>query len=286
MRIANTYCILLTILASFAAASCKQRDEETEFKGDRMSQIAPGIQYASGTTTIPATYHVTKIDLNQSDMSIFATRAVDKKRTVSSFSKLYDCDVAINGDFFASSNYATLGLAKGGGEVWPGSADNALEGFIGFSLDNKVVFSKPEEVLTPVPESVYSGISGRPLLVSDGKKVAAPCEGHFCERHPRTAIGISQDTRTLYFVVVDGNSTTSQGMTTSELGELMTSMGIWQAINLDGGGSTTMFLKSAGGIVNMPSDKNERIVANHIGVCRGTGDDAMKREAFLKANPR
>lgn len=285
MRFANTF-LICSILILLATTGCKQRDEETAFKGGAMSQIAPGIQFASGTTSIPAMYYVTKIDLARPDMSVFATRAVDKKRTVSSFAKLYDCDVAINADFFAHSNYTTLGLAKGGGEVWPGSADNELEGFVGFSLDNKVVFSKPEEVLIPVPESVYSGVSGRPLLVSEGQKVSTPCEGHFCERHPRTAIGLSQDAKTLYFVVVDGNNPKSQGMTTDELGELMASIGVWQAINLDEGDSTAMFLKSAGGIVNTPSDKNERIVANHIGVCRGTGDDAAKREAFLKANPQ
>lgn len=281
MRSANTLLIFVSLL-SVTWSGCKQRDEETAFKSDNMSQIAPGIQFTSGTTAIPATYYVAKIDLTHPDMSVFATRAVDKKRTVSSFARLYDCDVAINADFFATSNYSTIGLAKGGGEVWPGSVDNALEGFVGFGLDNRVVFSKPEEVLNPVPEGVYSGVSGRPLIVSDGRPASTKCEHHYCERQPRSAIGLSQDGKTLFFVVVDGNNPSSQGMTTEELGNLMASMGIWQAINLDGGGSSAMFLKSTGGIVNKPSDKNERIVANHIGVCKGTGDDAAQREAFLK----
>lgn len=283
MRSAQTLLIFFSLIAG---TGCKQRDDETALKSHNMSQIAPGIQFTSGTTKFSATYYIAKVDLTNPNMSVFATRVVDKKRTVSSFAKLYDCDVAINADFFTSNNYATIGLAKGGGEVWPGSKDTDMEGFIGFSLDNKVVFSKPEEVLNPVPESVYSGVSGRPLIVSDGKAANIKCESHYCERHPRSAIGLSQNNKTLFLAVVDGDTPSSKGMTTEELGDLMASVGTWQAINLDGGGSSAMFLKSTGGIVNKPSDKNERIVANHIGICKGTGDDAAKREAFLKENPR
>jgi hypothetical protein len=87
-------------------------------------------------------------------------------------------------------------------------------------------------------------------------------------RHPRTAMGISEDRRTFFLVVVDGRSTTSAGMYGTELAELMSELGAWQAFNLDGGGSSEMWIKGRG-TVNVPSDGTSRAVANHWGVFHG-----------------
>jgi len=73
------------------------------------------------------------------------------------------------------------------------------------------------------------------------------------KRHPRTAVGQKKD-GTLLFVVVDGRQPLlSAGMTLPELAEFMKKQGAVSAYNLDGGGSSTMVVKSA--IVNSPSDK-------------------------------
>ncbi len=60
-------------------------------------------------------------------------------------------------------------------------------------------------------------------------------------RHPRTALGLSRDQKTLYLVVVDGRSAASVGMTCAELAALLKGFGSWTAMNLDGGGSSTMY---------------------------------------------
>jgi exopolysaccharide biosynthesis protein len=82
-------------------------------------------------------------------------------------------------------------------------------------------------------------------------------------RHPRTAVGFSRDSSTLFLLVVDGRSTASVGMTLVELAALMRRVGAWQALNFDGGGSTTMIVDGA--IVNTPSDTTgEREVGNAL----------------------
>lgn len=112
-------------------------------------------------------------------------------------------------------------------------------------------------------------ISGGPFLVRDGKPwIDGEAEGFSAEsfintRHPRTAVGIARN-GDLLLVAVDGRSKLSSGMTLPELAEYMVRLGAVRAINLDGGGSTTMWLRA--GVVNAPSDGRERPIANGLAV--------------------
>ena len=120
-------------------------------------------------------------------------------------------------------------------------------------------------------------VGGRPALVRDSlvlpevDSVGGP--GFATSRHPRTAVGIASDGRRLIFVVVDGRQKPySDGMTLRELANLMLALGARDAINLDGGGSSTLVVATAGGlrVANRPSDAaGERAVGNALGVVRG-----------------
>ena len=91
------------------------------------------------------------------------------------------------------------------------------------------------------------------------------------KRHPRTAVGIRPDGTTLLFVV-DGRTKESEGMSLDELTNTLRWLGCEDALNMDGGGSTTLYIqgKPYGGIVNYPIDngrfdhKGERGVSNAI----------------------
>ncbi len=113
-------------------------------------------------------------------------------------------------------------------------------------------------------------IGGGPRLLIDGAKPTTfvGFEGMSSDfvntRHPRTAAGFNQDSTIAYFVVVDGRQATlSVGMSLDELADLMLSMGAYNAVNLDGGGSSTMVIHNQ--VVNSPSDLGgERSVANSL----------------------
>jgi hypothetical protein len=113
-------------------------------------------------------------------------------------------------------------------------------------------------------------IGGWPRILRDGRSVAvrAPAdEGTISRnaevRHPRTAVGVTRDRTTLLLVTVDGRSTASVGMTLVELAEFMQSLGAWDALNFDGGGSTTMVVGDR--VVNTPSDRTgEREVGSAL----------------------
>jgi hypothetical protein len=83
------------------------------------------------------------------------------------------------------------------------------------------------------------------------------------EAHPRTALGYSQDGKTVYLLVVDGRQTGySVGATTDHIAEILKFFGAYMAVNLDGGGSSCMVVE--GEIKNKSSDGVERAVANGI----------------------
>jgi len=122
--------------------------------------------------------------------------------------------------------------------------------------------------ITPAKSKIKEAIGGLIQLVKDGKNYV---DKSFVEhkkpsftyvRHPRTAVGFSKDSTKIFFVVVDGRQSTSAGMTLPELAELMLNVGSYNAINLDGGGSSTIYVD--GEIKNNPSDGIERAVSNSI----------------------
>ncbi len=101
-----------------------------------------------------------------------------------------------------------------------------------------------------------------PSLLRHGNSTPAT-EGfaHAKLRHPRTAVARTRDGRYL-FVVVDGRQPASVGMTLAELADELSFMGAVEAMNLDGGGSTT--LVADGSVRNTPSDGRERPVGDAI----------------------
>lgn len=124
-------------------------------------------------------------------------------------------------------------------------------------LDKKAVFERAEDI-----------VGGMPQLIKNSKieitwKEEKAGEKFVTDRHPRTAIAKLRDGKAL-LITVDGRQPgISAGMNLQELAEMLLELGAGEAMNLDGGGSTTMFLD--GKVVNRPSDKEgERAVSDAI----------------------
>jgi len=137
--------------------------------------------------------------------------------------------------------------------------------------------------LTPNVGKVFQAIGGLPRIIRDGQNVVAQTyqqEGASSSftysRHPRTAVGFSKDSTKIYFITVDGRQASSVGMTLDELANFMLTLGVWNGVNLDGGGSTTMVVR--GKVVNSPSDATgERSVSNAIIIVSSAPQDTLSR---------
>lgn len=112
-------------------------------------------------------------------------------------------------------------------------------------------------------------IGGGSILVDKGKlnsEFSLPINGN----HPRSAIGFTEDYTKVILTTVEGRKTFVPGVTESELAEIMIDLGAYYAINLDGGGSSTLIKRDFGKMSYQPtnylSDGSERRVYNGIGI--------------------
>ncbi len=116
--------------------------------------------------------------------------------------------------------------------------------------DGSANIGRPEKI-----GDVRDGVGGFSIIVRNGEAVKTG-DG---QRHPRTALGLDKDRKSLCIIVADGRQNGySEGMTIDELAAFMKDAGCIDAINLDGGGSSIMILADENGaleIVNSPSTK-------------------------------
>jgi hypothetical protein len=121
---------------------------------------------------------------------------------------------------------------------------------------------------------ILDTIGGNPDLVENGAVATGTCTAsYFCRRNPRTGVGRTAD-GTLLFATVDGRSRTSLGMTPAEFARFFIRLGATWALNLDGGGSTTMVVHDR--VINHPSSGYERPVGSALLILSGPDPDELE----------
>lgn len=169
-------------------------------------------------------------------------------------------------------------LDGGGGNVIPqegyviSATGTARENLLKIAkIGSKVILTGNEGHMSPGDSLNYlmadDVVGGVPQLIKNGKiditwEQEKSSKSFVETRHPRTAVAILKD-RKFLMITVDGRSDASGGIGLQDLAEYLLSLGAVDAMNLDGGGSTTMFLD--GKVVNRPSDKEgERKVSDAL----------------------
>jgi len=234
------------------------------FTCTNLTPFQVGMIYGSGKTTTPReiAWYITRVDMNYAGNDAMVTPRTGLGTTTSQFFANYGLEVAVNGDESLSPT-DPKGLAASAGDIY--SAVSAEPSF----------FISPEKKFTffgPKPKNIWHALSGSHTLLINGslhpKYTTCLKPEHCSDVHPRTAIGVTDDNQ-LIMMVVDGRQPGhSIGVTLPELAYMMQSCGAVDAINMDGGGSSTMVVAGKG-IVNIPSDGAERPVSNHLGICVG-----------------
>lgn len=305
--------VALLVSAPAWALSLSEVDRET---------LAPGVELVQYRSSSPATdIWAAEVDLCADGVRIDATRASSSPRTVGSWAGTMEPVLAVNGDFYRTGPLRVYGDAVGGGVPWPldqtgRDPSAASEWFYGdfgwfafgtdavqfthtgWTKDNAASLGvsggwEPTTRSPDPPDHQHALVSGFPALVIEGAVQSCPdptASSCFPDRtdmrarHPRTAMGLSADLQTLFLVVADGRSDRASGLYGSELAEVMDHLGAWQAINLDGGGSTTLWT-AAHGTTNEPSDGSPRSVANHLGVFSGPPTGGSTRPWHCSSRP-
>lgn len=192
-------------------------------------------------------------------------------------------DLAVNGDFFEAENTkdiegkktgyirgksaAPVGPAMTEGKLWHSSRTPRPVLEVTAMKVAKLVEIGPSG---PVDAGAMEIIGGGQIILRHGEPVLSKAK-FTNQRHPRTAVGLDKTGTLLTLVVVDGRQPKHAiGMTLPELTAVMLELGCDSALNLDGGGSSTMVYRNSRTgrlkIMNSPSDTKERSVADVLGV--------------------
>ena len=183
--------------------------------------------------------------------------------------------MAINGDGFKPwHDFGPLGYAPKSGESVAPVGYAASKGRI-YSDDTDseptlYIYKNNKASINNLIGKIYNAISGNQLLVQRGEVL----EDLGSKIHPRTAVGLNRAGRKLVIMIVDGRQPGySEGASLTELADLLIDYGAYTAINLDGGGSSTLVIQDKNGnpeILNSPVHQgipgNERPVGNHLGI--------------------
>ena len=237
---------------------------------------ATGAELQGRTTDTPAvkyehvaaygrSYHVTTIDLTRPEVSIRATKHAERGRTTSSFAAHTGAAVAVNGDWFSFSNSMPRGLAVGDGEHWPGTRDLVDHAFIAcFGNVCSIEEGVQASGLYFLWNNVVGGNESR--LIRNGEVRPAAHDNHatYTANTPRTAVGLTRDKNTMFLLVADQDNV--GGTRWRNIALFLEGLGAYNAISLDGGGSSTMVVD--GRRVNRikAGQGSERRVSNHLGI--------------------
>ena len=273
---ARVFIACLTVCATIGALPAASGQTTT------ISRPFLGITHKHFETTVPRLLdmHLVEIDLDVMGLGFVVTPSNGSAagetvgRTTRQFASAFATQVAVNGGFSAwtsGSNYVVEGLAASRGAVY-----SEFQEFRTFALniseDNvaTIVRSTTNTGTAHSPDvPLYNTLPGEARLLRNGTIVQYENE----TLHPRTAVGLSLDERRLFILTVDGrNSGHSLGVTRPELADFLRMLGAHNAINLDGGGSSTLvFSDPQPRLVNVPVGVNnvpgsERTVGSHFGI--------------------
>ena len=170
----------------------------------------------------------------------------------------------VNADFFfINSDYHPEGLAIKNGTLI--SVGDGSRPYFAITKDNKAIIGKSGA--SADTNSIFTAVGGSHVIVEDGKVADVDMGDSFgYTAHPRTVVGIKKD-NTVILAVIDGRQpSVSNGASLEKCAELMISLGAQTAINLDGGGSSTMIVVDGDEytVKNSPSDGKLRNIYNSL----------------------
>ena len=263
----------------------------TDFSSSSV-QLAPGItqeiHYATSADGKQMVYYIATGDITRGDVHVYAnynnndpslgwemSRVEDQANAAQAnrgdpnspnYIENYNVIASINGSGFNMQTGEPGGLLVMDGKEYHGINS---AGFFGILDDGTAVIGTTEEYNTIYKDRVKEGIAGfGSTLIKNGEIAINRTESYYSSRASRTAVGITK-TGKVVFMVLDGRQEPfSCGGSMEEIAQIMFEAGCVEAINLDGGGSTTFIAKQPGddslSVVNRPSDGYARSVSTSL----------------------
>lgn len=252
-----------------------------QYFSDSTYTLAPGVQVLEmkilSATGLAVKMFVLEVDLKEAHLTMKASSPNEEgklktKQQMTLQALAYDKPgsrvlAAVNGDFFAKDG-TPQGIYYRNGTCLKGTMTDNVCTFFAITKNKKAIIGSYDEY-DSYKEDIQEAVGGRVRLMTNGNVLPQTVTA----LEPRTAIGVTDD-NVVYILVADGrNFWYSNGMRYAEMGAVMKALGAKNAINLDGGGSSTFIIRKIAGfedgrfaIRNWPYDNGgvEREVANGL----------------------
>jgi exopolysaccharide biosynthesis protein len=255
------YCIIVLIFVSQNILSQINGFNKVKWQKEK---IAPGLIWKSSHTQIndslPMNINILIVNLKKRSLTL--SYYPDKNIITSQQASGKSALAAVNAGFFNIRDGGSVTYIRSGGRIL--DADTAHQWSRMKNIDGSVLIDNKGSVFIEKARSnswydnhreYQDVLETGPMLLINNRKVQLRKIPFVTNRHPRTAIGMKGNKK-IILVTLDGRTEQSRGMTLYELSDLMLSLRCNDAVNLDGGGSTTMWISGQpfSGIVNMPCD--------------------------------
>lgn len=241
-------------------------------------ELAPGIVYTeivySDKNGAPVRAYAISVKRGSATVqTTMPSDSAEKKGTVSNMKNQLSAAVSngknviagVNADFFDMGGTNVMrGLCIKDGVLISGTGDRP---WFGITPEGDAVMGTADEY-APYKDKLMTAVGGSHVILKDGATANLSIGTEFADtRHPRTAAGVTSD-GTIVLLVVDGRQpAVSNGASLADLAYIIASLGCTDAVNLDGGGSSTFIVKNAKGELiteNSPSGGSLRAVANGL----------------------
>lgn len=277
--------LLILLTASCSAASAQNRDSllvaSARWQIDSLDGMILKQKLFENKSCLGSNQFVAFIEIPANSPRRLAFCYEPQRTTTSVQARRNNALAAINGSFFDMGKHNPICYLRiDGQEVGintPQASDSIHRKYYQYGTllldEGRPLFYVPDSARLAERNLAADDImTAGPMLILDGKLLPMRDDKTFVtHRHNRTAIGMRAD-GTVLLIVVDGRTRQSEGLSLTDFSRLLRYLGCRQALNLDGGGSTTMYVKDYknGGLVNHPSDNGrydfdgERTVSNCI----------------------
>jgi exopolysaccharide biosynthesis protein len=266
IRTSHLRIAFIVLLLIFTKGLTAQITGFNKIKWER-EKIAPGLKWKSAHTflndSIPQNINILIINTNKRVITL--SYEPGKNIVLSRQAEDAGALAAVNAGFFSIRDGGSVTYIRAGGII--AETDTAKKWVRNANMTGSLLADKKGNVIIDRahtnqwydshPEYTEVLVTG-PLLLVENVKIQLPSTPLVINKHPRTVAG-KKGKHWLVLLTVDGRTDQSAGMTLAELTDFMILLHCKDAVNLDGGGSTTMWIsgKPFNGVVNMPCDNKK-----------------------------
>jgi exopolysaccharide biosynthesis protein len=267
MKVSAIYrIVLLTLLLHISYGLNAQISGFNRIKWER-EKIAPGLVWKSAHTVLndSVLQNINLLIVNPKRRTLSLWYEPGKNSELSKQALKAGAIAAVNAGFFNIKDGGSVTYVRAGGVI--ADSDTAKIWTRNSNMTGSLLLDRDGNLFieTAHPNSWYDNhseytevlVTG-PLLLSGKMKMQLPATPLVVNMHPRTVVG-KRSNRRIVLLTLDGRTDQAMGMTLYETAELMKLLRCKDAVNLDGGGSTTMWIsgKPFNGVVNMPCDNKK-----------------------------